>query len=228
VTIDDVLDNPVWHALTGSQAVFAERVGRAARYLPEVSVFSALEDPADEHCWSDGAELVGPGGILVLTDATDVPEGWERAFTIPCLQMVATTLQPEPDPEATVLGPADVPDMADLIARTDPGPFRDRTPELGTYLGIRRGGALAAMAGERIRPAGWAEVSAVCTDPAYRGQGLAARLVRAVAAGVVERGDTPFLHVATENTNAIRLYEKLGFTERRSLDVIGFKLSSSS
>ena len=37
------------------------------------------------------------------------------------------------------------------------------------------------MAGERLRPAGWSEISGVCTDEAVRGQGLAGRLVRAVA-----------------------------------------------
>jgi hypothetical protein len=71
------------------------------------------------------------------------------------------------------------------------------------------------MAGERLRPPGWTEISAVCTDPGHRGQGLATRLVRAVAAGIRERGDTPFLHASATNTGAIRLYESIGFTLRR-------------
>jgi predicted GNAT family acetyltransferase len=70
------------------------------------------------------------------------------------------------------------------------------------------------MAGERLRLPGWTEISAVCTDPAYRGRGLATRLVRAVAAGIRERGETPFLHAAASNTQAIRLYEAIGFTLR--------------
>ncbi|MYT21127.1 GNAT family N-acetyltransferase, partial [Streptomyces sp. SID7760] len=45
--------------------------------------------------------------------------------------------------------------------------------------------------------------------------GLATRLVRAVAAGIRERGETPFLHTAAANTAAIRLYESIGFTLRR-------------
>ena len=102
------------------------------------------------------------------------------------------------DPEAVRLGPADVPEMLDLVARTQPGPFLPRTITSGTYLGIRRGGALVAMAGERMRPPGWGEISAVCTDPAHRGQGLAGRLVRAVGAVVRERGDVPFLHAAAD------------------------------
>ena len=113
--------------------------------------------------------------------------------------------------EAVRLGADDVPDMLALVARTRPGPFLPRTVELGTYLGIRREGRLIAMAGERLHPPGWTEISAVCTDAAFRGQGLGSRLVRAVALGIRERGETPFLHTAATNTAAIRLYESLGF-----------------
>lgn len=134
---------------------------------------------------------------------------------IPGVQLVDVSLRAAADPEALVLTADDVPDMLDLVARTRPGPFRPRTVELGTYLGIRRGGALIAMAGERLHPPGWTEISAVCTEPAHRGQGLATRLIRAVAAGIRARGETPFLHTAASNTTAIRLYESIGFHRRR-------------
>ncbi len=70
------------------------------------------------------------------------------------------------------------------------------------------------MAGERLHPPGWTEISAVCTDESVRGQGLASRLVRAVAYGIRERGETPFLHTSAASTGAIRLYEALGFRLR--------------
>ncbi|MFY9931472.1 MAG: GNAT family N-acetyltransferase, partial [Streptosporangiaceae bacterium] len=113
------------------------------------------------------------------------------------------------------LGLADVPEMLALTGRTKPGPFLSRTVEMGTYLGIRRGGVLVAMAGERLHPPGWTEISAVCTDPAWRGHGLASRLVLAVAAGIRARGEIPFLHALASNVTAIRLYEELGFRLRR-------------
>jgi predicted GNAT family acetyltransferase len=56
----------------------------------------------------------------------------------------------------------------------------------------------------------------VCTDPAHRGQGVAGRPVRAVAAGIVELGDKPLLHAPASNTNAVRLYTSLGFELRRT------------
>jgi predicted GNAT family acetyltransferase len=106
--------------------------------------------------------------------------------------------------------------MLELTARTKPGPFLPRTIEMGTYLGIRRDGRLAAMAGERLHPAGWTEISAVCTDEARRGQGLSSRLILALGAQIRARGEIPFLHVLTTNP-ATGLYEKLGFRNRRTL-----------
>lgn len=211
-----ILDHPAWASLTGHHARFAERLGRAVRYHPDVAPFVALADPADERAWADAAELVGPGGSLALVGPPTWPEGcWEVLAQGASVQLVDTGLQARPHPEAVRLGPDDVPEILDLIARTRPGPFRARTVELGTYLGIRRDGVLIAMAGERQHPPGWTEISAVCTDAEFRGQGLATGLVRAVAAGIRERGETPFLHANAANTNAIRLYESLGFTLRR-------------
>jgi ribosomal protein S18 acetylase RimI-like enzyme len=211
-----VLDNAAWAALSGPHARFAERHGQAARYQTDVAPFHALSDPADPRSWADLAELVGPGAEVALggPELTALA-GWERVGEIQGAQLVDVSLRAAADPEALVLTADDVPDMLDLVARTQPGPFRPRTVELGTYLGIRRDGALIAMAGERLHPPGWTEISAVCTDPAHRGQGLATRLVRAVAAGIRARGETPFMHTAASNTTAIRLYESIGFRLRR-------------
>jgi ribosomal protein S18 acetylase RimI-like enzyme len=221
-----VLDDPVRQSLAGHHARFAERRGRAVRYQPDVSPFAAVEDPADVRSWHDAAELVGPGGTLVLPGVETGPEGWDIVFAGEGVQLVDTSLDAQPDPEAVPLGAADVPEILDLIARTEPGPFLPRTVELGAYFGVRRDGALVAMAGERLHPPGWTEISAVCTDPAFRGQGLATRLVRAVAAGIRERGETPFLHVLATNTNAVRLYESIGFTARRRVAFTAFQRSA--
>ncbi|AOR36151.1 GNAT family N-acetyltransferase [Streptomyces fodineus] len=211
-----VLDNPALASLTGPHAHFAERRGRVLRYPVDVSPWLALPDDPDARDWADLAALAGPGAEIPLSGYCGaVPEGWEVTFRADGVQLVDDGLAAAPDPEAVRLGPADVPEMLGLVARTRPGPFLSRTVELGTYLGIRRGGTLIAMAGERLRPPGWTEISAVCTDPAFRGEGLATRLVLAVAHGIRERGDTPFLHASARNTGAIRLYESLGFRLRR-------------
>ncbi|QIQ01419.1 GNAT family N-acetyltransferase [Streptomyces liangshanensis] len=212
------LDNPAYSSLTGPHAHFAERRGRLLRYPPEVSPWLGLPDEPDDEDWADVAALTGPGNTVGLA-ALEVPppEGWEITFSIGGVQMIDDGVAAAPDEEAVRLGTEDVPEMLDLVARAQPGPFLPRTIEMGTYLGIRRGGALVAMAGERLRPVGHTEISAVCTDAAHRGQGLAGRLVLAVAHGIRERGDIPFLHTAARNTNAIRLYESLGFRLRRKV-----------
>jgi predicted GNAT family acetyltransferase len=132
------------------------------------------------------------------------------------MQMIGEDTRGAHDPEAVTLGRADVPEMLELVRMTDPGPFFERTIELGKYVGIRRDGALVAMAGERLRFDGWTEISAVCTAPTYRGRGLASRLTAALVTDIQGRSEHVVLHVLTGNANAIRLYEGLGFRARRS------------
>jgi predicted GNAT family acetyltransferase len=133
--------------------------------------------------------------------------------------MVASDATGEPDPEAAVLAAADVPEMLELVAATEPGPFFKRTIVLGTYLGLRREGVLVAMAGERMRMEGWTEISAVCTLPAFRGQQFATRLVSDLILRIRTRNERPFLHVLTSNAPAIAVYEALGFTVRRTATI---------
>jgi len=213
------LDNPAMAALLGPQAHLAERHGVALRYPADVSPFIALPDQPGADAWADLAKLTSPAGIVATAGVAAEPgPGWHVVMRIDGVQLVADNAVGAHDADAVPLGPADVPEMLDLAARTRPGPFLPRTIEFGGYLGIRRDGVLAAMAGERLRPPGWTEISAVCTAPEFRGQGLATRLTLAVTAAIRDRGDTPFLHAAAENVSAIRLYSALGFGLRRQND----------
>lgn len=169
----------------------------------------------DDADWADLAALVGPCTETAVRGPGLVPPaGWEVLGSIGLVQLDGTGLDVESDPDLEVLGAGDVPEILDLVARTRPGPYLPRTIEMGTHLGIRVGGRLVAMAGERLHPPGWTEISAVCTDPAFRGRGYGTRLVKAVGAVIRDRGEVPFLHAAATNTTAIRLYESLGFTLR--------------
>lgn len=225
----DPLDNAVWHSLSGPLQTFAEWAPRVAgtdepaaavRFQPDVSPFGALADHPDPPAWAELARLLGPEGVTVLfRGETEVPVGWTRLDGGEGIQMVGTEVAGAFDPEAVELAVRDVDEVLDLIARTQPGPFVARTLEVGRYVGIRRDGRLVAMAGERLRLDGWVEVSAVCTDAEHRGQGLARRLARDVVAGVVRRGEVPFLHVAATNPGAQRLYQDLGFRVRRRVEV---------
>ena len=199
----------MWAALTGPQACFAEASGDAARFATDISPFCAVADPDDPAGWADLAKLTDEA--LLTGPAITPPPGWQTVRTMTGMQMAGHGMTGVEDPEAVLLTGTDVPEILDLVERSQPGPFAERTHELGRYLGIRHEGRLVAMAGERLRAPGWTEVSAVCTDPDFRGRGLGARLTLAVAAGILSRGDLPFLHVQETNTAAIRLYERLGF-----------------
>jgi ribosomal protein S18 acetylase RimI-like enzyme len=213
------LDNPAWFTLTGGHAGMAERVGQAARYPAPVSPIAALGSFAPE-AFDDLRAVVPDGDMVGLMTRWPyvVPAGWELVQTIPAVQMICEELPTAPEVELVRLGEADVPEMVALATATEPGPFRAGTINMGRYFGLRaEDGRLMAMTGERMRPPGFIEVSAVCTWPEYRGKGLAKTLVSAVSAMIAGEGAQPFLHVKTENVGAIALYEKLGFRKRAEL-----------
>lgn len=223
-----ILDNAVWHALNGPQQPIAHGQGLARRYDPEVAVFGALPDEPSPEAWASLAALVaadGPDGAAVLfRDEVVPPAGWTEHLRLPGYQMISDGAGASPAPGSAgvrVLGAADVGDMLDLVERTEPGPFQIRTIELGRYLGIRDGeGRLIALTGERMRVDGYTEISAVCTDPAHRGRGLARLLVLDALHDIRSRGEMAFLHVKTDNLAAIALYESLGFTTRREVAAV--------
>ncbi len=225
------LDNVVWHSLTSHHRGLAESAGRARRYPPAVSVFAAV-DEFDDESWADLADLIGPGGHAALfrDEIPLPPEGWEDLRRGAGHQMVLETPRPEPADDGGRTSPAmgsltlrrltteDVSAMTDLVALTEPGPFGPRTIELGRYHGYLEEDRLVAMAGERVHLDRYTEISAVCTHPDAQGRGLASALVRRVADLIIDRDETPILHVAAGNENARRLYAHLGFTTRRMVE----------
>jgi ribosomal protein S18 acetylase RimI-like enzyme len=216
------LDNPVWHALAAAPPHLVIRAGRAARFVPEAAPFFGVEEHTPA-AYADVAKLLGasPEARLFVAEAVDVPAGWRETLRRPIRQMVLpATVTASAATHVDILTSADVPAMIELAGRAKPGPFGTRTPELGCYLGIRARGRLVAMAGERFTFPGYAEISAVATDPVFRGRGYARDLTLALASRVRAAGRTPFLHVFPDNRAAGGLYESIGFVDRRELQVI--------
>ena len=214
-----VLDSPAWSSLTGAHRDLAIGNEHVLRYPQDVSPFVGVRDWEHPDVWDAILDVFGHDAVVSVSHADPMlPEGWRPEFEIPGVQLVQTErLSPRPEPGAVELGAADSEEMLTLIALTRPGPFEARTHEMGRYVGIRRGGELIAMAGERLHPAGWTEISAVAVHPEHRRQGLASRLVLDVAFHIQSRGDRALMHASAANTSAIAGYEKLGFALRRRL-----------
>jgi ribosomal protein S18 acetylase RimI-like enzyme len=210
-------DNPAYASLCGAHARLAEVRGRARRYPADVAPFLALPSPPAAQDWRDAADLVAPGTYVAgRYGGAELPDGWSAVQAFDLVQMIEERVTGADCAEAIPLGGTDVPEMLELVAQTEPGPFLTRTIELGDYLGIRRDGELVAMAGERFHLEGWTEISAVCTRPDQRGQGLATQLMGALIASIKRRSERAFLHAMSTNTGAIRLYEELGFRVRQT------------
>lgn len=220
MTDNALLDRPAFHSLQSCWKSLAVAHAGARRLAPDYGPFGASAS-LDRHDLDELAPLVTAYGDVWLVEPTAdlvAPDGTRIAKQADVLQMVAETLAPSSiDIQTEVLDDADGPEMRALALLTEPGPFAERTHELGTFHGVRRDERIAAMAGERMRFGDFVEVSGVCTHPDYWGHGYAAALTHKVAAGIAAAGKIPFLHCYPGNARAIALYERLGFRARRTL-----------
>ena len=214
----EFFDNPIWFALTTDHETLARSHGLARRYPPDVSPLAALLHPTND-AFADLRQLVSPDEHVALFTASpvDVPGDWQIERSRWIDQMICEASLVPPPVAPLPLGTTDVPEMLELTAATEPGPFSPQTIQMGSYFGIRAGdGRLVAMAGERLRSTAFAEISAVCTHPEFRGRGYAQALTTFLAAQIQAAGKIPFLHVKSENGAKV-VYQKIGFRVRAAI-----------
>jgi len=234
-----LLDNPIYHALGHAHAPLAIGDARARRYPPAIDPLAGIREPTPE-CIAALPALVEPGDTIVLF--LDAPISTPPGLTLVregsldqmlCLADSTDAAQAlaHPLPDGTILRPlisADYPAMVELAHLTEPGPFRERTAELGEFFGILSGSRLLAMAGERTRvpestEPGLTEVSGVCTHPDARGRGYAHTLIARVHQQIRARGHIPYLHSWSSNASAIAVYQRLGYVLRRRFHLQAFR-----
>ena len=216
------LDRPVWSSLSTSHAALSVGNALARRYAPDVNLFaSACDDTVQALAALAALVRRGERVFVLQIPQIVVPSSLMAVKEAQGVQMTATrSVAAAAGHEQVVqLTDADAPEMLALAKLTEPGPFLTRTHTMGVFIGIRIGGRLAAMAGERFRFPGYTEVSGVCTHPDFRGRGLARQLSAAVAAAIEARDERPFLHAWKTNRPAIALYESLGFEIRNEVNV---------
>ncbi|MBW8683599.1 GNAT family N-acetyltransferase [Chitinophaga rhizophila] len=214
----DMLDNPVWHALQTTHQAFAQGNARIQRYPAGTLQFTGCADPLTTDLNQILPWTVKNERLILIGDLPQLPPEWSLVRQLDCIQMVCH--QPETVPVTaaiTRLTSADVPDMLSLTSLVQPGFFYKNTPLLGTYYGIRQEGQLVAMAGERICMTGLTEVSGVCTHPSYTGRGYAQQLVSKIVNENMSQGLIPYLHFVHTNERAGKIYDLLGFRERRAI-----------
>ncbi len=250
---ENLFANPVWNALQSTHRHFAVRAGDACRYPAEVAPFGAVAEASLDalrqlHSLLDPGESVWVADVGIENFFRDTAKdsleiSRERSLelsleqSLDCLQMIlpADVAMPDSvsdqglgksgDPEMKIV-PLSRENAAEMVALTDvafPGFFRARTCEMGSYYGIREGGKLIAMAGERLKLDGYSELSGVCTHPEYRGKGLAARLMWQLVRDHRRDGIVSWLHVGSENRRAVELYERMGFSVVRHVLLVRLK-----
>jgi len=208
-----LLDNIVWHALTGAQSHCAVGAGATRRYAPGFSPIIGFKDVANAD-FAAIAPYCTPGERF-YTDAWSgpMPAGWQLEVESTMDKMVWKGALPDDDAtlDCIQLGAEHAQQALDLATLTRPGPFGIRTIELGDYFGVFEGPRLVAMAGERMQAASLREISGVCTHPDFQGRGLARKLMLKLVRRQMLRGETTFLHVVSTNTAARDLYLRMGF-----------------
>lgn len=209
------LDNPIWQSLTSHHAKLAVMNGHAGRYPVEIAPFVAVANDSAQAAEQLGGLVDAGESVYLLGPAPALAADW-RVLRQPALAQMTcrSRIDAVPGPQIRELTDDNRADMLALTALVFPGFFRQRTPEMGRYLGIYAGNTLAAMAGERMHLNGYQEISAVCTHPDFASRGFAARLVAELCNAILTQGVTPFLHVSRANVRARALYERLGFVDR--------------
>ena len=219
------LDRPVWNALTSGWAKFALGGPRAIQLAPEYGPFAATIDRSPESLATLAECRPSEHDIWVVeTDDFPAPPGMTVVTRAPVAQMVAENVaSAAPGFEVVALTEEDASEMLALARLTKPGPFTVATHRLAPFIGVKRGGRLVAMAGERMKMPGLSELSGVCTHPDHRGNGYGDVLSRIITRRILDRGETAFLHAYEGNTVAIELYRAMGYVHRRTMTLTVLK-----
>lgn len=210
--------NPVWHALHGPHRHLARGEGGACRYPADVAPFAAIDAPSGA-AFAELCLLLDPDESVWIVDYGCPAPGLAVVDALECVQMVLPEEVKVPVPGCDVL-PLNAAHAQEMVALTNvafPGFFRSATYRMGSFFGVRVGGELVAMGGERLLLPGRPEMSAICTHPDHRGEGFATDVIRHLARHHRRAGLVSWLHVGAPNRRAIDLYTSLGFEPVRSL-----------
>ncbi|RZA03975.1 MAG: GNAT family N-acetyltransferase [Sphingobacteriaceae bacterium] len=216
--MEHVLDNPAWYALISGNTNLAYGSDTVKFYDKDVAPFVGFDENTEDN-FDVLYQLTAHNGLVMFISPqpATIPGKWKMLRHIPCLQMVHDGVPRQIDADIIDLKEEHIPQMLELTQLTKPGPFLNRTIDFGLFQGLFEGDKLAAMAGQRMAPLPYVEVTAVCTHPEYTGKGYAKQLLISQCNQIINNGHIPFLHVRDDNHRAIKVYEKVGFTTRTDM-----------
>lgn len=223
--MDHILDNMIWNAITTGNNDIAIINGDVGCYLPDIAPFAGMKNFNDANLKKLYEFIPADRSVAIssLTKMDHDESRWKLLQPMDVTQMVyehsVNTFTTKNSPLIAPLSEEHIPQMMELTALTRPGPFLKQTIRFKNYFGIFIEGRLAAMTGQRMHPKPYMEVSAVCTHPDFRGMGYAKALMLHVMKIILENSFTPFLHVLSNNINAIELYKTIGFQTREQIFV---------
>jgi len=217
-----ILDNPAWNALTSGNKDLALGTDEVKFFPEDVSPFAGLKQ-FNEKAFYELFNLISNDRTIIVPSIhkLQIPVYWKIIKEVVALQMIYNSSEviTKIDPRIVSLAEKDIPQMIALTELTEPGPFLQRTIDFGCYKGIFSSGELVAMAGRRMHPYNYIEISAVCTHPDYTGKGYARSLMNDQIRKIANEGNIPFLHVRDDNKHAIELYKRIGFTVRAEMNI---------
>lgn len=212
------LDNPAWHSLNEYHKDFAVDYDGSTFYDPAYCVFGGfININSTEKAL--GAYSLLADNFYIVGDKPVFDNTVQLNKELICNQMLPDKpVEIEITQTITLLETAvQKKELFELVNLVQPGYFKNKTVDLGSYYGIYKEGQLMAATGERMKMNRYTEVSAVVTHPEHAGKGYAKQLVAYTSNKIFDENKTPYLHVAETNTGAIGLYEKLGYRTRRKI-----------
>lgn len=212
------LDNPAWYSLSETHNDFAVEYDNIKFYNPDHCPFGgALHNNGTESGIVAYAFLTEQ--FFVIGDRPGISDKLKIESELICNQMVLNKRIAIDIVESII--ELDTKDQRDdllkLVNLVQPGYFKIKTADLGSYYGIYKNDQLIAVTGERMKMDDYTELSAIVTHPEHTGKGYAKQLIVHASNKIFDESKIPYLHVADTNFNAIRLYEKLGFVTRKKI-----------
>ncbi|RTZ10898.1 GNAT family N-acetyltransferase [Flavobacterium sp. GSP27] len=214
---DKKLDNPVWFSLLETHQNFAMNFGNIKFYPPDYCPFGGFEK-GDAIAKSIDKYAAMVDKFFIVGEKPEFSNLLTINKELVCLQMIVyNPIDILINDRIIQLTDEHIDALYALVNLVQPGYFKKKTALLGNYYGIFKNNKLVAVSGERMQMNDFIEVSAVVTHPNHTGKGYAKQLVAHTVNEIFNQNKIPYLHVIEDNSTAITLYQKLGFTIRQKI-----------